>query len=139
MLDDLLKRQSSLLDDIIEKQGALHDAVMKKNWHACQDSLLALDKLQEKFIVLDNCRLEMVKSRTRPQDDEEIALCKEVHSKLVKSKIQNDALNAYLATVTDFMKEMLDRVLPQRTNKIYGYDGQFVKAKSASLVLDAMC
>ena len=67
---------------------------------------------------------------------EEKALILTLHSKLLKSKIENQILNRYIETSRNFVQGILDNAIPQRRNVLYSRNGKIIKREPESVVLN---
>ena len=59
-----------------------------------------------------------------------------VRTKLARSKIENNALNAYVSAASGFLKGVFDTIIPQRKNTVYNRYGKMAKPSMQSLVID---
>ena len=59
-----------------------------------------------------------------------------VRTKLARSKIENNALNAYVNAASGFLKGVFDTIIPQRRNTTYNRYGKMAKPAMQSLVID---
>ena len=59
-----------------------------------------------------------------------------LHSKLLRSKIENQILNKYIETSRNFVQGILDNAVPQRRNVLYSRSGKIIKREPESVVLN---
>jgi hypothetical protein len=59
-----------------------------------------------------------------------------VRTKLARSKIENNALNAYVSAANGFLQGVFDKIVPQRKNTVYNRYGKMAKPSMQSLVID---
>ena len=62
----------------------------------------------------------------------------ENHRKLLKSKVENNALGNYVKIVKDFVQGVIDNVVPQRRNTLYSRKGNIIKPQPESMVLNRL-
>ena len=160
----VLKAQSNVLDSIILRQGVIHDTVMNKDWVALEDAMQKMERLSSRFMELEEQRLNIeqdtiikmrgldkqeeepiVKEPLAPNFEERAALygdrkvsetLTKVRTKLARSKIENNALNAYVNAASGFLKGVFDTIIPQRRNTTYNRYGKMAKPAMQSLVID---
>lgn len=153
----ILKKEMDVLSSMLEKQRTLYAAVKERNWVHLEDELIGIDASSHLFMELEDERKSVIDSIFRMRglnvgdadpmyrvsrlfDD---ALCadirlafREMKRLLLASKIENDSLNKYIATVRHFLQGIFDDVVPQRRNKLYSRRGQIVRCEPESLVLN---
>ena len=61
-----------------------------------------------------------------------------VRGKLLKSKVENNALGNYVKIVKDFVQGVIDNVVPQRRNTLYSRKGNIIKPQPESMVLNRL-
>ena len=112
----LLEQEIALVEKILECQASVYSTVKEKNWvNLERDSLIA--KHGE----------EGVDSRE---------LLTKLRSRLLKSKVQNFALNTYIETMQNFVRGVLENAVPQRRNVLYSREGKILKPEPQSVVLN---
>ncbi|MDE6067637.1 MAG: hypothetical protein K2F89_01610, partial [Treponemataceae bacterium] len=63
-------------------------------------------------------------------------LLAKLRSRLLKSKVQNFALNTYIETMQNFVRGVLENAVPQRRNVLYSREGKILKPEPQSVVLN---
>ena len=148
-----LLNQNEVLADIISQQRILHSAVTAKNWERAERAIAAINRLSERFSVLEDERMSVFERvcPEHPSDIYEVSrnvppvfkrpvmeAYHQVRQKLAVSKIENDALNEYIRITQDFLQGVFEYVLPQRRNTLYSSAGAVVKVRPESVVLNTV-
>ena len=147
--------QSALLDEILSAQRQVRVSVTEKQWADLDNILYRLGNLAETFCELEHTRISScaalsgqedcdgdifiaVRSLSEPNRNAILKIFSEVRSKLSKSKIDNESLNAYIRVAREFLQGIFDKVIPERRNTVYSNKGSVVKSRPECLVLDAV-
>lgn len=134
---EILKSQNELLDCMLFEQQRLHDAVKERNWNTLQECLSNIECYSGQFVQIDEKRIEVVKDNENLNYSAEVApVLAEVRTKLAKSKIENQALNAYVNATQKFINGVLDKCVPQNRNTLYTSKGLIKKPELQSLVVN---
>ncbi len=130
-LYSLMKKQSDILDEILQEQNLVRKSVVARDWDTLQKSLNVIGDYSSAFCSLE-CERESFSDESAFPD-----LRRELKSKLLKSKIENDSLNEYLKITNDFLQGLFDNVIPNRRNVLYCTTG-ILKNQPECMVLDAV-
>lgn len=130
---DILTKESTLMDTILELQKHVHTAVIERNWMELEKNMSKMQDCTVDFITLDTKRDSMMNGNL---SIEEHNLMKTVQAKLIRSKIENSALNDYVKISNGFVQNVIENVVPQRRNVVYSRNGSLVKKQPQSIVLN---
>ncbi len=130
-LYSVMKKQSDILDEILIEQDLVRKSVISRDWDTLQKSLNTIDDYSSAFCSLE-CERE-----TYSDESSFPELRREVKTKLLKSKIENDSLNEYLRITNDFLQGLFDNVIPNRRNVLYCKTG-ILKNQPECMVLNAV-
>ncbi len=133
----VMQEESKLLDSILNQQAVLHSCVKEKNWEKLNVNIENLQELSDKFVELEEKRTALADSADK-NDAEVKPVLSEVRGKLQRSKIENKALNEYIATTRKFLQGVFDSVVPQRRNKVYTKKGEIKKPELSSVVINQL-
>ena len=140
-IEQILNNQNTLLDIILAEQVKIRQAVMEKNWMKLQECIETIREKTDVFVELEKDR-EVLASAV---DAEKIAGFESVakaesavRGKLLKSKVENNALGNYVKIVKDFVQGVIDNVVPQRRNTLYSRKGNIIKPQPESMVLNRL-
>lgn len=131
---EILVKENALLDALLERQSELHAAVRAKNWIGLEENIQAVQNLSDEFSALDE-RRETLSSAKGEFSEEEKSLLVGLHGKLLKSKIENQALGSYITATNNFVQGILDNAVPNRRNVLYSKSG-IVQRGAESVVLN---
>lgn len=134
--ESILESEEKILDDLVVSQSALRKAVTDKNWEN-------LTKVINKINTLSNDFMDVDAKRETVQDSMKITELKpyferlgEMRSKLLKCKIENQALSKYVNITKNFIQGVMNESLPQSRNKVYSKRGKVVQPQPQSVVVD---
>ena len=132
---DILIEERDVLSEIIERQNELRKAVKDKDWTKLMDIISAVNIAMDKFSVLDEQR----ESLSRDMNSGECfdLLC-EVRGKLLKCRVENNALNQYVGTASRFVRGIVNEALPQSRPRLYSHRGRVVQAQPKSIVVNTL-
>ncbi|MCR5046497.1 MAG: hypothetical protein K6A42_07970 [Treponema sp.] len=130
---DILNKENETLDRLLDCQSNVHIAVKTKNWIGLEEDLEKIRQISLEFSALEEKREAISSVEISP---EEKSLMLKLHSKLLKSKIENQILNKYIETSRSFVQGILDNAVPQRRNVLYSHNGKIVKREPESVVLN---
>lgn len=132
----IMQDESSLLDTILEQQTILHTCVTNRKWDGLENAMTHLQELSDTFTELEEQRMAL-SLRVSGKDQVDVApVMRQVRSKLIKSKVENTALNEYIKMTRRFLQGVFDSVVPQRRNTLYSRKGEIVKPELSSLILN---
>ncbi len=131
-LQEILNKENALMDKILLKQKILHDAVKEKNWIGLENVMSDIDLASKEFSSLEDERTSSKETVTLEHEK----VKNQVRQKLLKSKIENDALTEYISVTNNFVQGVLDAIVPQRKNATYGRNGKLIQKQPQSVVLN---
>ena len=136
--EQILNKEEELLDSLTEKQAEFKVAVMKKNWEKLTSVINKINVQTDDFVELDAQREEMqneMRAKELKPYSEKLGT---LRAKLLKWKIENQALEKYVSITKDFIKEVVDNALPQSGNKVYSKRGMIVQPQPQSIVVNQL-
>lgn len=139
-LNDILIKESVLLDAIISVQKEIRRDVTARDWISLENHIELLGTLSSDFQMFEEKRNKTVEYGLKKEKTDYLAgnqLYHEVHQKLVKSKVENDALNTYIVVTQNFLQGVYDTVIPQRRNTLYSPSG-LVRSQPESMFLNTL-
>ena len=100
--------------------------------------LADVNSLTEKFRTLDSKRDDVQKAFS--EDEVKVFYTKlaALRSLLLKCKVQNRVLTDYVNIARDFIKDVVDKALPQTRNKSYSRTGKIVQPQPVSVVVNQL-
>ncbi len=132
---DVLIEERDVLTEIIERQNELRKAVKDKDWTKLMDIISAVNAAMDKFSALDE-RRELLSRNV--QSGECFDLLCEVRGKLLKCRVENNALNQYVGTASRFVRGIVNEALPQSRPRLYSHRGRVVQAQPKSIVVNTL-
>ena len=133
----LLEQEIALVEKILECQASVYSTVKEKNWINLERDIGCLNELSSQFLVMEAKRDSLVaKSDENGECSRE--LLEKLRSSLLKSKVQNFALNTYIETMQNFVRGVLENAVPQRRKVLYSRDGKILKPEPQSVVLNTV-
>ena len=132
---DILIEERDVLSNIIDRQNELRKAVKEKDWTKLMDIISAVNVAMDKFTAL----YEKRESLSRDINSGECfdLLC-EVRGKLLKCRVENNALNQYVGTASRFVRGIVNEALPQSRPRLYSHRGRVVQAQPKSIVVNTL-
>ena len=138
-LVDVLMAQEELLDAMLEEQKILHDNIKSRNWTNLESNIFRISAYSNGFVELDQRRDEMMKANPMAvRENETRKVFFRVRTKLTKSKIENDALNAYVNATQAFIGKVMEECIPNRKPAVYGKTGRMVPGEGKSLLVNTV-
>ena len=134
----ILNKEEELLDSLTEKQAEFKVAVMEKNWEKLTSVINKINVQTDDFVELDAQREEMqneMRAKELKPYSEKLGT---LRAKLLKWKVENQALEKYVSITKDFIKEVVDNALPQSGNKVYSKRGMIVQPQPQSIVVNQL-
>lgn len=136
-LISVLNEQERILDSMLSEQNRIHECVVKRSWDGLERYVLKINELGMEFSEVDQMRERLV------SDDKNIYLQPEVRdvltrvrSKLVKSKVENDALSKYVRATKEFITEVMDECASQQRSTLYSPNGFVRNGYAQSVVIN---
>jgi hypothetical protein len=134
--EKILVKENDVLDSLVEKHSQMKKAVMDKNWESLTDVVSKINVLYENFQDIDTERevlQDMMKTSELKPYLEKIGL---LRSKLLKCKIENQALNKYVNITREFLQGVIENAIPQSGSKVYSKEGKIIQPQPQSVVLN---
>jgi len=131
--ENILTEEEKILDLILDRQNKLHKSVNDKNWEALVGLISEINTLSDNFQKLDSERDRMqeeLKTDELKQFSEKLLT---LRNKLLRSKVENQALGKYISIARGFVQGIIDNVVPGG-NKVYNKKG-IVQNQPQSVVL----
>jgi hypothetical protein len=134
----ILQDEDKVLSELYEKQEAVKQSVIDRNWDLLVPLLADVNSLTEKFRTLDSKRDDVQKAFS--EDEVKVFYTKlaALRSLLLKCKVQNRVLTDYVNIARDFIKDVVDKALPQTRNKSYSRTGKIVQPQPVSVVVNQL-
>ena len=158
VLDSIIVRQGAIRDTVVAKDWvSLEDSMLKMDRLSSRFMELEEQRMNLERDTVLNMRGESYDDTDDAEDIEPIALpltltfeeraslygdkkvsamLTKVRTKLARSKIENNALNAYVSAANGFLKGVFDKIIPQKRNNVYNRYGKMSKPAMQSLVID---
>ena len=128
----LLEQEIALVEKILECQASVYSTVKEKNWVNLERDIDCLNELSSQFSAMEAKRDSLI---AKHGEDSRELLAK-LRSRILKSKVQNFALNTYIETMQNFVRGVLENAVPQRRNVLYSREGKILKPEPQSVVLN---
>ena len=134
----ILQDEDKVLSELYEKQEAVKQSVIDRNWDLLVPLLADVNSLTEKFRTLDSKRDAAQKAFSEDEIKTFYTKLAALRSLLLKCKVQNRVLTDYVNIARDFIKDVVDKALPQTRNKSYSRTGKIVQPQPVSVVVNQL-
>ena len=134
--EQVLEREEQILDELVKNQNSLRKAVTEKNWESLTKIINNINSISSDFLEADTEReviQDMMKMDEVKPYFERLA---NMRAKLLKCKIENQALSKYVNITKNFIQGVVEDALPQSGNKVYSKSGKIVQPQPQSVVLN---
>lgn len=134
--ENILNQEDLILDSLTEKQALLRKAVTSKSWENLTSLIEEINHIYEDFNEKDSERevmQDMVESKELKAFAPKIAV---LRSKLLKCKIENQAITKYVNITREFIQGIVENALPQSGSKVYSSNGMIVQPQPQSVVVN---
>ena len=134
--EEVLDKEEKILDNLVHNQDLLKKAVTSKNWESLTKIINNINAISSEFLEADTNRevlQDMMKMNEIKPYFERLGA---MRSKLLKCKIENQALSKYVNITKNFIQGVVDKALPQSRNKVYSKSGKIVQPQPQSVVLN---
>ncbi|MCR4899489.1 MAG: hypothetical protein K5907_01560 [Treponema sp.] len=134
--EQILEKEEQILDDLLKSQGQLRKAVTDKNWESLTRIINTINTISSNFLETDAEREDMQDMMKMDEVRPYFERLGDMRTKLLKCKIENQALSKYVNITKNFIQGVVDDALPQSGNKVYSKSGRIVQPQPQSVVLD---
>ncbi len=134
--EQILEKEEQILDDLLKSQGQLRKAVTDKNWESLTRIINTINTISSNFLETDSEREDMQDMMKMDEVRPYFERLGDMRTKLLKCKIENQALSKYVNITKNFIQGVVDDALPQSGNKVYSKSGRIVQPQPQSVVLD---
>lgn len=134
--NEILNQEDSILNSLIEKQAELKSAVTTKSWEKLTIIIEDINHIYESFTEKDSERevlQDMIESKDLKELSPKIA---ELRGKLLKCKIENQAITKYVNITREFIQGIVENAIPQSGSKVYSSKGMIVQPQPQSVVVN---
>ena len=134
--EQILEKEEQILDDLLKSQSQLRKAVTDKNWESLTKIINNINTISSDFLEADTSRevlQDMMKMNEIKPYFERLG---NMRAKLLKCKIENQALSKYVNITKNFIQGVVENALPQSGNKVYSKSGKIVQPQPQSVVLN---
>ncbi len=134
--EQILVKEEGILDELVKAQNQLRKAVTEKNWESLTKIINTINTVSGDFLEADAEResiQDMMKMDEVKPYFERLA---NMRAKLLKCKIENQALSKYVNITKNFIQGVVENALPQSRSKVYSKTGKIVQPMPQSLVLN---
>ena len=134
--ESILAEEEKILDELVKNQNLLRKAVSEKNWESLTKIITAINTISNNFLEIDTEReviQDMMKIEEIKPYFERLGV---MRAKLLRCKIENQALSKYVNITRNFIQGIVEDALPQSGNKVYSKTGKIVQPQPQSVVLN---
>ena len=134
--EQILVKEEGILDELVKAQNQLRKAVTEKNWESLTKIINNINSISSEFLEADTNRevlQDMMKMNEVKPYFERLG---NMRQKLLKCKIENQALSKYVNITKNFIQGVVENALPQSGNKVYSKNGKIVQPQPQSVVLN---
>ena len=134
--EQILEKEEQILDDLLKSQSQLRKAVTDKNWESLTRIINTINTISSNFLETDSEREDMQDMMKMDEVRPYFERLGDMRTKLLKCKIENQALSKYVNITKNFIQGVVDDALPQSGNKVYSKTGKIVQPQPQSVVLN---
>ncbi len=134
--EEILEKEEGILDELVKSQNQLRKAVTEKNWESLTKIINTINTLSGEFLEVDTKREEIQDMMKMDQVKPYFERLGNMRAKLLKCKIENQALSKYVNITKNFIQGVVENALPQSRSKVYSKTGKIVQPMPQSLVLN---
>ncbi len=132
----ILNEEENLLNTLNDRQVFLRAAVTDKNWMNLLDIISEINTISDSFqkcdVKRDSIQENLKSEQLKPFMDQ----IGRIRSKLLKCKVQNQALSEYVVLTRQFIQRVVEEALPQTRNKNYTRYGMVKQPEPSSVLVD---
>ena len=134
--EQILVKEEGILDELVKAQNQLRKAVTDKNWESLTKIINTINTVSGNFLEADAEREDIQDMMKMDEVKPYFGRLASMRSKLLKCKIENQALSKYVNITKNFIQGVVDNALPQSRNKVYSKTGKIVQPQPQSVVLN---
>ena len=134
--EEILEKEEGILDELVKSQNQLRKAVTEKNWESLTKIINTINTVSADFLEADAQREELQDMMKMDQVKPYFERLGNMRAKLLKCKIENQALSKYVNITKNFIQGVVDDALPQSRSKVYSKSGKIVQPQPQSVVLN---
>ena len=136
--ENILKVEDSILNQLTNKQAVLRASVTEKSWEKLTEVISQINAISDSFMEVDQRREEIQDNLTVKELQPYFDTLGTLRTKLLKCKVESQALGKYVNITKNFIKEVIDNALPQTGNKVYSRKGTIVQPQPQSVVVNQL-
>ncbi len=134
--EQILVKEEGILDELVKAQNQLRKAVTDKNWESLTKIINTINTVSGNFLEADAEREDIQDMMKMDEVKPYFGRLASMRSKLLKCKIENQALSKYVNITKNFIQGVVEDALPQSGNKVYSKTGKIVQPMPQSVVLN---
>ena len=134
--EQVLEREEQILDELVKNQNSLRKAVTEKNWESLTRIINTINTVSGNFLEADAQREEIQDMMKIDEVKPYFGRLADMRAKLLKCKIENQALSKYVNITKNFIQGVVEDALPQSRSKVYSKTGKIVQPMPQSVVLN---
>ena len=134
--EQILVKEEGILDELVKAQNQLRKAVTEKNWESLTKIINTINTVSGNFLEADAEREDIQDMMKMDEVKPYFERLGNMRAKLLKCKIENQALSKYVNITKNFIQGVVDNALPQSGNKVYSKSGKIVQPQPQSVVLN---
>ena len=134
--EQILVKEEGILDELVKAQNQLRKAVTEKNWESLTKIINTINTVSGNFLEADAEREDIQDMMKMDEVKPYFERLGNMRAKLLKCKIENQALSKYVNITKNFIQGVVEEALPQSGNKVYSKTGKIVQPQPQSVVLN---
>ena len=134
--EQILVKEEGILDELVKAQNQLRKAVTEKNWESLTKIINTINTVSGNFLEADAEREDIQDMMKIDEVKPYFERLGNMRAKLLKCKIENQALSKYVNITKNFIQGVVEDALPQSGNKVYSKTGKIVQPQPQSVVLN---
>ena len=134
--EQILEKEEGILDELVKAQNQLRKAVTEKNWESLTKIINTINTVSGNFLEADAEREDIQDMMKMDEVKPYFERLGNMRAKLLKCKIENQALSKYVNITKNFIQGVVEDALPQSGNKVYSKTGKIVQPQPQSVVLN---
>ena len=134
--EEVLEREEKILDELVKNQNLLRRAVTEKSWVSLTKIINTINCISTSFLEADTEREAIQDMMKIDEVKPYFERLGNMRAKLLKCKIENQALSKYVNITKNFIQGVVEDALPQSGNKVYSKSGKIVQPQPQSVVLN---